>query len=174
MLSSSLHNLSFLSLVDCVWSRIKGILAKQPKPFPCTSLNTAFLFPCSDYPFTFLFLTRFFPSSDFLYHSHPPPPPLYFAFLSVYSSALASLLYNTHKHQHREYEDYGPLFKEDEVNSSYVSQYIKNRCMKNVYLDGDRCMIPRTLTRAPSSRMCSFQSQCYLFFHLSEHITAYF
>ena len=79
--------------------------------------------------------------------------PTYFAFFSVYSSTLASLLYNTHKHRHWGHEDYGPLFKEDEVNTIYVN---KNRCVKNVYLDGNRSMIPRTRTRAPSSRMCSF------------------
>ena len=79
------------------------------------------------YPFTFLFLIRylFFPPPTFYTtHTHIHPTPTYFSFLSVHSFALASLLYNTHKHRHREDEDYGPLFKEDEVNSIYVNQLV--------------------------------------------------
>ena len=93
--------------------------------------NTAFPFPCSDYPFHFLFLILFSPSLDFFYPLYRPPPHPHFVCFFFYSFALAFLFHNTHKYRIGNMRIEEPLFKEERWTLSMsISWYIKTDAWK--------------------------------------------
>ena len=56
-----------------------------------------------------------------------------------------------------------------------ISQFIKNKCTENVYLVGNRCMIPKTVKELLQVLGCvDFCLNVINFSCLPEHITAYF